>query len=167
MKKFLNVFFIIIIAAFFIIAILIVKKENETKFENVFDLLYYQVEMVKKGNKNVLLNGTESAYADYDFGSFENIQIPEIGVVLSIGDDSLHILFSNRQEGVEWNTSHIIHYKYLLSEKKIYGERSFDYLMENFISHYFKWCENDNLTCEYSPDNLGNYSFEMMENVYY
>ncbi len=164
-KKILNVVFIIVIVIFVFFAAAYIVKKSEPKNENVFDCIYYQVEEVKKGNKNVLVNGTQSAYADYDFGFFENIQIPELDMCLTIENNSLHILFFNRQEGVKWNTSHPIHFRYDLKEKQLYGERSFEYLAENFFSHYFKWFENDDAKNEYSMENLGNYTFTMQENV--
>ena len=164
-KKILNVVFIIVIVIFVFFAVAYIVKKSEPKNENVFDCIYYQVEEVKKGNKNVLVNGTQSAYADYDFGSFKNIQIPELDMCLTIENNSLHILFFNRQEGVKWNTTHTIHFRYDLKEKQLYGERSFEYLAENFIFHYFEWFENDDAKNEYSMENLGNYTFTMQENV--
>ena len=84
---------------------------------------------------------------------------------LTIENDSLHILFFNHQEGVKWDTSYPIHFRYDLKEKQLYGESSFEYLTENFIFHYFKWLENDDVKNEYSMENLGNYTFTMQENV--
>ena len=67
------------------------------KIQNVFEQLYYEVRAVKYGGDSVLVTGTEEAYADYDFGDFENIQIPELDLCLKISrypeSETLYIMF--------------------------------------------------------------------------
>ena len=135
--------------------------------ENIFDQLYSEVESVKKGNDSILLTGTETAYADYDFGHFENVQIPDLDMCLDIDDKSLYILFFNTSETGEWNTSFCILYRYDVDDKKLYGERSLDYLNDNFLSHFFEWCNASGETSIYSLQNLGYYTFTLQEQVYY
>ena len=84
---------------FCIAAILLtaVSCGENNKTENVFERLYYEIKSVKNGNNSILLTGTQTAFADYDFGFFENIQIPDLDMCLDFDDKSLYILFFNRR----------------------------------------------------------------------
>ena len=154
---------------FFIITILLtsVSYTGCGKAENVFDQLYYEVKSVKKGKNSVLLTGTQTAYADYDLGFFENIQIPDLDMCLDFDDKSLYILFFNHSETEEWNSSFYVLYRYDIDDKKLYGERSIDYLNDNFLSYYFEWCNTAGETNVYSLQNLGKYTFTFQEQVNY
>ena len=158
-----------ILMFFCMVAILLtsISCTGSRKTENVFDQLYYEVKSVKKGNDSILLTGTETAFADYDLGSFENIQIPDLDMCLDFDDKSLYILFFNTSETGEWNTSFCILYRYDIDDKKLYGERSLDYLNDNFLSHFFEWCNASGKTNMYSLQNLGNYTFIFQEQVNY
>ena len=144
-----------------------VSCSGSTKTENVFDQLYYEVKTVKKGNDSILLTGTQTAFADYDLGFFENIQIPDLDMCLDFDDKSLYILFFSTSETGEWNTSFRILYRYDIDDKKLYGEIGLDYLNDNFLSHYFEWCNASGETNVYSLQNLGNYTFMLQEQVNY
>ncbi len=137
------------------------------KTDNVFDQLYLEVKTVQKGGDSVLISGTESAYADYDFGQFENIQIPECDMCLDIDDKSLYLLFFNSKGAEKWDTSYCILYRYDMRNKKLYGESSIDYLADNFLSDYLQWCNNADNANEYSLNGLGEYSFTYQETVNY
>ncbi len=155
---------LVLICAF---AVYVVYSYFHPKTDNVFDQLYYEVRNVKWGGDSVLVSGTKSAYTDYDFGFFQNIQIPDLDMCLSIREDTLDILFFNTGENGEWNTSYCIHYAYKLKEKKLYGEDSLDYLLENFLNDYFQWQSDAEIENPYTPINLGTYDFEQKETVYY
>lgn len=114
-----------------------------------------------------MLTGTQTAYADYDFGFFENIQIQDLDMCLDFDDKSLYILFFNHSEAEKWNSSFYVLYRYDIGDKKVYGEKSLDYLNDNFLSYYFEWCNASNKTNEYSLQNLGNYTFTLQEQVNY
>jgi hypothetical protein len=154
---------------FCIITILLtsVSCAGSKKTENVFDQLYYEVKSAKKGKDSVLLTGTQTAYADYDFGFFENIQIPDLDMCLDFDDKSLYILFFNNSKTEEWNSSFYVLYRYDIDDKKLYGEQSIDYLNHNFLSYYFEWCNTAEKTNVYSLQNLGNYTFSFQEQVNY
>ena len=137
------------------------------KTENVFDQLYYEIKSVKMGCDSVLLTGTQTAYAEYDFGAFENIQIPELDMCLDFDDKSLYILFFNHSETEKWNTSFCVLYRYDIGDQKLYGERDLDYLNDNFLSHYFEWCNTSKNPSSYSFQNLGSYTFTPQETVHY
>ena len=154
---------------FCIIAILPLSLScaGSKKTENVFDQLYYEVRSVKKGKDSILLTGTETAFADYGFGLFENIQIPDLDMCLDFDDKSLYILFFNHSETENWDTSFCVLYRYDIDDKKLYGEQSLEYLNDNFLSYYFEWCNGSNETNVYSLQNLGNYTFIPQEQVNY
>ena len=159
----------IILAFFCIIAILLtsVSCTGSNKTENVFDQLYYEVKSIKKGNDSILLTGTKTAFADYDLGSFENIQIPDLDMCLDFDEKSLYILFFNHGETENWNTSFCVLYRYDICDKKLYGEKELNYLNDNFLLYYFEWCNTSEETNVYSLQNLGNYTFTLQEQVNY
>ncbi len=158
---------LVLICAF---AVYAVYSYFHPKTDNVFDQLYYEVRTVKWGGDSVLVSGTESAYADYDFGLFENIQIPDLHMSLFIREDTLYVLFHYSgyyAEHGEWVDKSSFLYKYKLKEKKLYGEDSLDYLLENFLNDYFAWYSAAGEENPYTPTNLGTYDFEQQETVYY
>ena len=144
-----------------------VSCTGSNKIENVFDRLYYEVKSIKKGNNSILLTGTQTAFVDYDFGSFENIQIPDLDMCLDFDDKSLYILFFNHSETEKWNTSFCVLYRYDICDKKLYGEKELDYLNDKFLSYYFEWCNASGETNTYSLQNLGNYTFTLKEMANY
>ena len=143
---------------------LVVCNQND-RTDNVFDELYYEVESVKKGQDSVLLTGTRTAYADCDLGAFENIQIPDLDMCLDYDNKSLYILFFNHNDAEKWDTSFCVLYRYDVAEKKLYGERNFDYLNENFLSHYIEWCSEASGKNSYSSQFMGDYTFMLQETV--
>lgn len=143
------------------------KKNENKKNDNVFDQLYYEVEAVSKGYDSILLTGTDTTYVDFDFGAFMNIQIPDLDMCLDYDNKSLYILFFNHSETEKWNTSFCVLYRYDFQDNTIYGEMPFDYLNDNFLLHYFNWCNNSEETNEYSLQDLGSYTFILQETVNY
>lgn len=156
-----SVIMLLVIAT--ILAVLIYSYFHP-KTQNVFDRLYYEVRAVKHGRDSVLISGTKSAYADYDFGTFDHIAIPVLNTSLYIEGDTLYILFSNHEPDADWR---YVLYKYHLKEKRLYGERSLEFLIDNFLNDYFTWCSNAGESNPYSQEDLGEYEFELQENVYY
>lgn len=126
------------------------------KTRNVFDQLYYEVRAVEWRRDSVLISGTESAYAHYDLGTFHYIDIPELDMCIGIAGDTLWI---HLDEG------EYIQYEYHLKEKKLYGERPLDYLTDHFLNDYFSWWDNAGKSNPYSTEGLGEYEFEVQENV--
>lgn len=131
--------------------------------DNVFDCLEKEVRAVRKGGESVLLSGTESAYADYDLGVFQNIQIPELDMCLSVGEQSLYLLFFNGGGSTGDDTL----YRYDRRDNVLYGENSLEYLEEHFLTDYFEWCADADKKSKYSLGDLGKYRFVYQENVYY
>ena len=152
---------------FFCLVAILLMQVSCAESENVFDQLYDEVKSVKKGKNSVLLTGTQTAYADYDLGFFENIQIPDLDMCLDFDDKSLYILFFNHSETEEWNSSFYVLFRYDIDDKKLYGEQSIDYLNDNFLSYYFEWRNTAGETNVYSLQNLGNYTFSFQEQVNY
>ena len=149
------------------ILLALVSCTGNQKPENVFDQLYYEVKSVKKGKDSILLTGTESAYTAYDFGEFESIQIPDLDMSLDFDSKSLYILFFNHSEKGKWNTSFCVLYRYDIHDKKLYGEKDIDYLNDNFLSHFFEWCNASEETSIYSLQDLGTYTFTLQKMVTY
>lgn len=137
------------------------------EIHNVFDRLYYEALTVKQGGNSVLISAPGSGYADYDLGQFDNIQIPDLDMCISIENDTLYFLFFNSKDTEEWNTSYCVLYKYELDEKKLYGERSLEYFVENFLDVYFEWSDITGEDNPYSQNDLGEYSFELQTRVSY
>lgn len=137
------------------------------KTENVFDRLYYEVKSAKWnrwGKESILLTGTETAYADYDLGTFQSIQIPDLNMSLSFDSRSLYMLFFYGNDAENKNVSYF--YRYDVCEKKLYGEETLEYLTQHFLSHYFEWCKNAGEENAYSLQHLGSYTFTLQEKVY-
>lgn len=155
------------IAAVLAVIICIVFVFCRQKTDNVFDQLYYEVKTVGRGGDSVLLSGTETAYADFDFGMFQNIQIPDMDMCLSIDSQSLYLLFFNHPETEAWNTSYCVLYRYDVDDKKLYGEETISYLSDNFLGGYFQWCTDAGEENAYSLNDLGEYTFIFQETVNY
>lgn len=155
--------FICCVAVILVVCMIFVVRSRKT--DNVFDQLYLEVKAVRRGGDSVLISGTETAYADYDVGQFQNIQILDLDMAISIDKDSLYLLFFNTPEIEKWNTSYCDLYRYDVHDKKLYGEESLDYLKDNFLFHYFKWCDDAKDVNEYSLDKLGEYTFTLQEMV--
>lgn len=131
--------------------------------DNIFEHLVKEVRAVRRGSESVLLSGTESAFADYDLGAFQNIQIPELDMCLSIEGDSLRLLFFNGGG----STGNFILYRYDGRDNVLYGENTLEYLKEHFLTDYFEWCADAGVKNKYSLENLGEYRFVYQETVYY
>lgn len=135
------------------------------KTDNVFDRLYYEVK--RSGKDSVLLSGTESAYADYDLGSFQHISIPDLGAALSIHEDSLNLSFyhiTNLDTGEYFRS---VHYRYDHKDKKLYGEQDLIFLNQFFLSHYFGWLNAAGEACKFSLENPGEFEFIRQDTVHY
>lgn len=139
------------------------------KTRNVFDQLYYEVRAVEWRRDSVLISGTESAFAHYDFGSLMGICIselhPELHVHLAISGNTLEIEFYNFDPDPDADRR-IILYRYDVKEKTLYGERPLDYLTDNFLNDYFTWYSNAGNSNSYSQEELGEYEFALRENAY-
>ncbi len=132
---------------------------------NVFEQIYLDTQRVERGKNSILLSGTESAYADYDVGIFQNIVIPDLQLTIEISNDSLYLYFYNQNE--ERDTSKSILYRYNRETQTLYGEQSLAYLKDHFLSYYYDWYHNANYPIDYTLESLGNYTFVQQEKVYY
>ena len=128
---------------------------------NAFDEIYNEVRAVERGGESILVSATESAYADYDLGSFQNIQIPDLDMCLDIYDNDLHILFFNGSK----STADYVHFKYDPDTRTLYGNRTEDHLFDGFLTHYFKWLASANETSNYSETDPGEYTYVYTETV--
>ncbi len=127
------------------------------KEQNVYETIWNMVISEKQGTKTVLTSSTKDAYADYDLGEFQNIQIPECGVVISFFENELTFLFNKYDENGDWVRGEYIKFKYNYDDSTLYGNESESYLFEHFLVYYYSWVDG---TEKYSKDNPGKYAFQ-------
>ena len=163
-KKILTFTTLVFTLTVFAVLLTIVLTGLFPKKVNVFDELYYEVRKVRSGGESVLISGTESAYADYDFGTFMDISIPDLHISLSIEGESLNLYFSRNPDAPIWEYRTPVHFRYDVRNKVLYGERSEIFLKQHFLCHYFLWCNQAGETEVFSLDNLGSYTFVQLEN---
>jgi hypothetical protein len=139
-----------------------VYKRTFTK--NVFEDIYYEVKAIEWGknpDKSVLLS-TDEAYADFDFGDFQKIRIPELDVSISNSNGYVMIMICQtvRKDPYKPERTYV-KYRYNVEDKTLYGERDFEFLEESFLKHYFEWCESSEEKQRHSLDDLGDFTFEV------
>ncbi len=130
------------------------------RVDNVYEEIYNMVISERNGSQTILTTSIEGSELDYDFGCFEQINIPvndEYDVVLSfVHQDELSIfLFENNDKRYD-----PAHYVYNYKSNTLYGNREESHLIEIFISPYYSWIGNDG---KFDPENNGNYTFVYTE----
>lgn len=127
--------------------------------QNVYDEVWNLMSDECRGKKTVLSSATPEAYKDFD--PFLELRIPEyVGLFHwpdHDGRGEMHIaLYSPREDPT-------IHYTYYPDTKLLTGEKDEAYLLENFLKLYFDWMEAGGKRSEYSPESLGEYTFEPIQ----
>ncbi len=133
-------------------------KETRNVFDEIWNLMVLERYSVKQ---TVLTSSTKDAYVDYDLGEFESIVIPHFNLNISwwsSGDGERELCFFYRIGDGEYA---IFLYNY--KSKTLYGDTDFSYLIDNFLTDYFEWCNDDTRYC---IDNLGDYTFEYANPIY-
>lgn len=135
--------------------------------KNVFDQIYWEVKKAEYKQDSVLLSGTDSAEARYDRNlftfDFAGISIPDLDMDIFEHDGYLHITFIQYNEyGQDAST----HFVYNPNTKKLYGEQSMQYLVDNFLVHYFGWWADAGKENRYSCDDLGKFTFIASEKAW-
>ena len=130
------------------------------RVDNVYEEIYNMVISERNGSQTILTTSIEGSEVDYDFGCFEQVNIPvndEYAVVLSfVNQDELNIvLFENNNKGHD-----ATRYVYNYQSNTLYGNREEAHLIEIFISPYYSWIRNDG---KFDPENNGNYTFVYTE----
>jgi len=130
------------------------------RVDNVYEEIYNLVNSERNGSQTILTTSIEGSEVDYDFGSFEDIQIPvndEYTVSLSfVNQDELLIWLHEKNDT---NYDHVC-YVYNYQSNTLYGNQEEAHLIEIFISPYYSWIGNDG---KFDPENHGNYTFVYTE----
>ena len=135
------------------------------RVDNVYEEIYNMVISERNGAQTILTTSIEGSELDYDFGCFEQINIPvsdEYDVVLSfVHQDELSIwIFENNNFENNGTRRISSHYVYNYQSNTLYGDREESHLIEIFISPYYSWIGNDG---KFDPENNGNYTFVYTE----
>ena len=135
------------------------------RVDNVYEEIYNMVIAERNGSQTILTTSIEGSEVDYDFGCFEQVNIPvndEYAVVLSfVNQDELGILIfenNNFEDNATRRKSSFYVYNY--HSNILYGDREEAHLIEIFISPYYSWIGNDG---KFDPENNGNYTFVYTE----
>ena len=134
------------------------------RVDNVYEEIWNMVNSEKNGTQTILTTSINASEVDYDFGCFEQVNIPvndEYTVVLSfhqneLSQDELSIcLFENNSK-----TRDVARYVYNHQNNTLYGNQEESHLIDNFILLYYSWVGNDGKFNSQSP---GNYTFVFAE----
>lgn len=125
------------------------------RVDNVYEEIYNMVISERNGGQTILTTSIKDSEIDYDFGFFENIQIP-------VNDDyTVSLSFVNQDELCIWlfNTNDReddVLYVYDYQNNILYGKQEEDLLIETFIMPYYSWARSDG---RFNPEDHGNYTF--------
>ena len=135
------------------------------RVDNVYEEIYNMVISERNGSQTILTTSIEGSEIDYDFGCFEQVNIPvndEYSVVLSfVNQDELSILiFENNNFENDSIRRKSSRYVYDYQSNTLYGNREEAHLIEAFISPYYSWIGNDG---KFDRENNGNYTYVYTE----
>lgn len=135
------------------------------RVDNVYEEIYNMVISERNGSQTILTTSIEGSEVDYDFGCFEQVNIPvndEYSVVLSfVNQDELSILiFENNNFENDSIRRKSSHYVYNYQSNTLYGNGEEAHLIEAFISPYYSWIGNDG---KFDRENNGNYTYVYTE----
>ncbi len=135
------------------------------RVDNVYEEIYNMVISERNGSQTILTTSIEGSEIGYDFGCFEQVNIPvndEYFVVLSfVNQDELSILiFENNNFENDSIRRKSSHYVYNYQSNTLYGNREEAHLIEAFISPYYSWIGNDG---KFDSENNGNYTYVYTE----
>lgn len=135
------------------------------RVDNVYEEIYNMVISERNGSQTILTTSIEGSEVDYDFGCFEQVNIPvndEYSVVLSfVNQDELSILiFENNNFENDSIRRKSSRYVYDYQSNTLYGNREEAHLIEAFISPYYSWIGNDG---KFDSEHNGNYTYVYTE----
>ena len=155
----------VLLAAVYICIFIFSPPDSMSRVKNVQNVYYEVWNLMSdecRGKKTVLSSATPEAYRDFDLWEFNGVRIPEHEISLVYmrepeGQERLHIY-------VNWcsMSDESISYYYDTKTKLLTGEKEEAYLLENFLKLYFEWREDGGHSSDYSMENLGEYTFEII-----
>ena len=129
------------------------------RVDNVYEQIWNMVISEKNGNRTVLTTSIEGSEVDYDFGCFEQVNIPvndEYSVALSFYQDELCIWLFEKNS----NNHDAACYVYNYQTNTLYGNQEESHLIDKFTSLYYSWVGNDG---KFNSANQGDYTFVFAE----
>ncbi len=122
--------------------------------DNVYEEIWNLYVKEQFGGDTVLTTSKENSEAQYEFGQFMYIRIPDYSMIISWESRTLAFDFFTDDERI------LVKFLYDYETKTLYGEEEFEYFAENFLQHYLEWNKEET---KYSLDNLGNVDFQYVE----
>jgi len=129
------------------------------RVDNVYEEIWNMVNSEKNGTQTILTTSIEGSEVDYDFGCFEQVNIPindEYSIALSFYQDELCIwLFEKNSKNNDAAC-----YVYNYQTNTLYGNQEESHLIDKFTSLYYSWVGNDG---NFNSENQGDYTFVFAE----
>ena len=134
------------------------------RVDNVYEEIWNMVNSEKNGTQTILTTSIEGAEVDYDFGCFEQVNIPvndEYRVALCFYQNELHQdelciwLFEKNSKNHDAAC-----YVYNYQTNTLYGDQEESHLIDKFTSLYYSWIGNDG---KFNSENQGDYTFVFEE----
>ena len=135
--------------------------------QNVYDEIWNLLKREEYGENTILTDSDPNASRVYELGVFDFIRIPKYNATLMNRTGSLWIQI-HTGEIVTDETG--IYEKYVIYEYdcrsktlKITGTDNEDYMINQFLTDYFKLQASDESQTDYSIGKLGDYSIEIVD----
>ena len=134
------------------------------RVDNVYEEIWNMVNSEKNGTQTILTTSIEGSEVDYDFGCFEQVNIPvndEYRVALCFYQNELHQdelciwLFEKNSKNHDAAC-----YVYNYQTNTLYGDQEESHLIDKFTSLYYSWIGNDG---KFNSENQGDYTFVFEE----
>ena len=136
--------------------------------QNVYDEIWNLLKQEEHGKKTVLTDLDPTASKVYELGVFDYIRIPKCNATLTNRAGSLWISihtgeFVTDADGRICEKYVVYEYDFRSKKLKITGTDNEDYLIDQFLTDYFRRQASDKLQTEYSIGKLGDYSIEIVD----
>ncbi len=122
-------------------------------YENIWNMVAYE----RLGMETVLTRRTKGAYAEYDRGEFQGIQIPECGVSISINGDEMLLKVQKSDGKGGWLDGEYFEYVYNCETDTLCGNENEEYLHKRFLKYYYVWITTANKYTESEPGRYSTY----------
>lgn len=136
--------------------------------QNVYDEIWNLLKLEEHGENTILTDSDPDASKIYELGVFDFIRIPKCNATLTNRDGSLRIsihIGETVTDSTGGTYEKYVVYEYDCHSKtlKITGTDNEDYLINQFLTDYFKRQASDKSQTEYSIGKLGVYSIDIVD----